>query len=92
MFASLGIALALQGRRAVRARFLNVAAVGTSVLMNTLAAAPGWRSLVIWAMPPVAYAIASDTAIGVVRALDGHAPQARSAPCSPTMRARRWRR
>ena len=68
VFASLGIALALQGRRAVRARFLNVAAVGTSVLMNALAAAPGWRSLVIWAMPPVAYAIASDTAIAVVRA------------------------
>lgn len=69
VFASLGIALALQGRRAIRARILNVAAVGTSVFMNTLAAAPGWRSLAIWAMPPVACALASDTLIGVVRAL-----------------------
>jgi hypothetical protein len=36
--------------------------------MNVLAAAPGWRDLAIWAMPPVAYALASDTAIMVVRA------------------------
>ncbi len=68
VFASLGIALALHGRRAVRARVLNVAAVGTSVFMNVLAAAPGWRGAAIWAMPPVAYALASDTMIGVVRA------------------------
>ncbi len=47
---------------------LNVAAVGTSVFMNILAAAPGWRAAAIWAMPPVAYALASDTMIGVVRA------------------------
>ena len=68
VFASLGIALALHGRRALRARALNLAAVGTSVFMNVLAAAPGWRNLAIWAMPPVAYALASDTLIGVVRA------------------------
>jgi len=68
IFATLGIALALHGRRAVRARVLNVAAVGTSVAMNVLAAGRGWRDLAIWAMPPVAYALASDTAIGVVRA------------------------
>ena len=68
IFAALGIALALHGRRAIRARVLNVAAVGTSVLMNALAAAPGWRAAAIWVMPPVAYAIASDTLIGVVRA------------------------
>jgi hypothetical protein len=68
VFASLGIALALHGRRAVRARALNVAAVGTSVAMNALAAAPGWRALVVWVLPPVAYALASDTLIGVVRA------------------------
>jgi hypothetical protein len=37
--------------------------------MNTLAAAPGWRNLAIWAMPPVAYALASDTLIGVVRVI-----------------------
>lgn len=69
IFASLGIALALHGRRAVKTRLLNVASVATSVAMNTLAAAPGWRSLAIWAMPPVAYALASDTLIGVVRAV-----------------------
>jgi hypothetical protein len=68
VFACLGIALALHGRRAVRARVLNVAAVGTSVFMNAIAAAPGWRGLAIWVMPPVAYALASDTLIGVVRA------------------------
>jgi hypothetical protein len=68
VFACLGIALALHGRRAVRARFLNLAAVGTSVFMNAIAAAPGWRDLAIWVMPPVAYALASDTLISVVRA------------------------
>jgi hypothetical protein len=36
--------------------------------MNVLAAAPGWRNLAIWALPPVGYALASDTLIGVVRA------------------------
>jgi hypothetical protein len=68
IFAALGIALALHGRRAVRPRVLNVCAVATSVTMNVLAAGYGWRDLAIWAMPPVAYALASDTAIGVVRA------------------------
>ena len=68
VFASLGIALALHGRRALRARALNLAAVGASVFMNVLAAGPGWRNLAIWALPPIAYALASDTLIGVVRA------------------------
>ena len=68
VFASLAIALALHGRRALRARALNVASVAVSVFMNAIAAAPGWRALAIWAMPPVAYALASDTLIGVVRA------------------------
>jgi Protein of unknown function (DUF2637) len=68
VFAALGIALALHGRRALRPRVLNVCAVATSVAMNVLAAGHGWRGLAIWAMPPVAYALASDTAIGVVRA------------------------
>ena len=68
VFACLGIALALHGRRALRARTLNLASVGASVFMNAIAAAPGWRNLAIWAMPPVAYALASDTLIGVVRA------------------------
>ena len=68
VFACLGIALALHGRRAIRARILNLASVGTSVFMNTIAAAPGWRNLAVQAMPPVAYALASDTLISVVRA------------------------
>jgi hypothetical protein len=68
VFASLAIALALHGRRALRARVLNVVSVAVSVFMNAIAAAPGWRALAIWAMPPVAYALASDTLIGVVRA------------------------
>ena len=68
VFACLGIAVALHGRRAIRPRILNLASVGASVFMNTTAAAPGWRNLAVWAMPPVAYALASDTLIGVVRA------------------------
>jgi hypothetical protein len=36
--------------------------------VNVIAAAPGWRAVAIWAMAPVAYALASDTLIGVVRA------------------------
>ena len=51
VFACLGIALALHGRRALRARALNLAAVGTSVFMNAIAATPGWRNLAIWALP-----------------------------------------
>jgi len=67
VFACLGIALALDGRRALRARALNLASVAASVFMNAIAAAPGWRNLAIWAMPPIAYALASDTLIAVVR-------------------------
>jgi hypothetical protein len=87
VFACLGIALALHGRRALRARALNLAAVGASVFMNAIAAAPGWRNLAIWAMPPVAYALASDTLIAVVRASvtarhqhPGTAPAAEATP------------
>jgi hypothetical protein len=47
VFACLGIALALHGRRAIRARALNVASVGASVFMNVIAAAPGWRNLAV---------------------------------------------
>ncbi len=67
VFACLGVALALHGRRAIRARLLNVASAGASVFMNVIAAAPGWRDLAVWAMPPAEYALASDTLIGVVR-------------------------
>jgi hypothetical protein len=69
IFAALGIALALHGRRALRARFLNVACVAISLAMNALASAPGWRHLAIWVMPSAVYALASDSLISVVRAL-----------------------
>ena len=67
VFACLGVALAVHGRRAIRARMLNAASAGGSVFMNVIAAAPGWRNLAVWAMPPAMYALASDTLIGVVR-------------------------
>jgi hypothetical protein len=67
IFASLGIALALHGRRAIRARLLNITCVAASVSMNALAAGRGAKDLAIWVMPPLAYALASDTLIGVVR-------------------------
>jgi hypothetical protein len=80
VFACLGVALALHGRRAIRARLLNMAAAGTSVTMNVIAAAPGWRDLAVWAMPPAAYALSSDTLIGVVRssAIARHSDSGRS--------------
>jgi hypothetical protein len=68
IFATLGIALALHGRRALRPRTLNVACVGLSLTMNAIAAGPGWRDTAIWVMPSAVYALASDTLIGVVRA------------------------
>jgi len=68
IFAALGIALALHGRRALRPRALNVACVAISLAMNALAAGRGWRDLAIWVMPAAVYALASDTLIGVVRA------------------------
>jgi hypothetical protein len=68
IFASLGIALALHGRRALRPRTLNLACVGISLAMNAMAAGRGWRDMAIWVMPAAVYALASDTLIGVVRA------------------------
>jgi hypothetical protein len=68
VFAALGIALALHGKRAIRARLLNAGAIATSIAMNAMAAGGGWRDMAIWVMPPVAYALASDTCIGVIRA------------------------
>jgi hypothetical protein len=68
IFAALGIALALHGKRAIRARTLNVVCVGISLAMNALASAPGWRDLAVWIMPAAVYALASDTLIGVIRA------------------------
>jgi hypothetical protein len=68
IFAALGVALALHGKRAARPRALNAACIGISLAMNALAAGHGWRDLAIWVMPAAVYALASDTLIGVVRA------------------------
>jgi hypothetical protein len=68
IFAALGVALALHGKRAVRCRALNAACIGISLAMNALAAGHGWRDLAIWVMPAAVYALASDTLISVVRA------------------------
>ncbi len=68
IFAALGVALALHGRRALRPRLLNAACIGISLAMNALAAGHDWRDLAIWVMPAAIYALASDTLIGVVRA------------------------
>jgi hypothetical protein len=68
IFAALGVALALHGKRAVRPRALNAACIGISLAMNALASGHGWRDLAIWVMPAGVYALASDTLIGVVRA------------------------
>ena len=68
VFAALGIALALHGKRALRARALNVLCVGISLAMNAIAAAPAPRALAVWVMPAALYALASDTLIMVIRA------------------------
>jgi hypothetical protein len=68
IFAALGVALALHGKRALRPRVLNAACIAISLVMNALAAGHGWRDLAIWIMPAAIYAVASDTLIGVVRA------------------------
>ena len=68
VFACFGIALALHGKRAIRARLLNVLCAGISIAMNALAARSGWPALAVWVMSPVIYALASDTLIGVIRA------------------------
>src|ERR1022692_916801 len=68
IFAALGVALALHGRRALRPRALNAACIAISLAMNALAAGHSWRDLAIWVMPAAIYAVASDTLIGVVRA------------------------
>jgi hypothetical protein len=68
VFAALGIALALHGKRALRARALNLVCVGISLAMNALAASPGPKALAVWIMPAALYALASDTLIMVARA------------------------
>ncbi len=57
--------------------------------MNALAAAPGWRNLAIWALPPVAYALASDTLIAVIRTLTRH-PGTETTPLAALAGPLRW--
>ena len=59
--------------------------------MNVIAAAPGWRSLAVWAMPPVAYALASDTLIGVLPQLGDRPAQAPERDRSPPTKSPRSR-
>jgi hypothetical protein len=70
VFAAPGIALALRGRQAASARILNVACVGISIAMNALASSVGVTAMAIWVMPAVLYALASDTLISVIRAIE----------------------
>lgn len=68
VFAALGIALALHGKRALRPRFLNLLCVGISVSMNYMGSFAGYKAHAVWVMASVVYAVASDTLIGVIRA------------------------
>jgi hypothetical protein len=83
-FACLGIALALHGKRALRARALNACCVAVSLAMNAMASAPGWRDIAIWVMPSAMYAVASDTLIGVIRAFTAQRDE------GPAAKIRRW--
>jgi hypothetical protein len=88
IFASLGIALALHGRRAIRARALNVACVGISLGMNALAAGHGWRDMAIWVMPSAVYA---SRATRSPWSAPGRSPaNATAAKPSPMTRPRHW--
>ena len=68
IFALLALSLARLGRRAAVERFLNVACALGSLVMNLLAAnLTSPRSITVWVLPSVLYALASDRLIGVVR-------------------------
>ena len=68
IFALLALSLARLGRRGAVERFLNVACALGSLSMNLLAANLGSpRSITVWVLPSVLYALASDRLIAVVR-------------------------
>ncbi len=68
IFALLALSLARLGRRGAVERFLNVACALGSLAMNLLAANLGSpRSVTVWVLPSVLYALASDRLIAVVR-------------------------
>ena len=45
-----------------------MAAVVTSIFMNAIAASTGWKALAVWELAPMAYAVTSDSLVGVVPA------------------------
>jgi hypothetical protein len=68
IFAVLGVALALLGRRAVTERILVCACAALSILMNLGSANLGSpRAIGAYIMPPVLFAITSDRLIAVIR-------------------------
>jgi hypothetical protein len=68
IFSLLGIALARLGRRAVVERVLVIACALGSCGMNALNASLGSpRSVAVWALPPVLFALTSDRLISVIR-------------------------
>jgi hypothetical protein len=68
IFALLALSLARLGRRGAVERFLNVACALGSLAMNLLAAdLTSPRSITVWVLPSVLYALASDRLIAVVR-------------------------
>jgi hypothetical protein len=68
IFALLGVALALLGRRAITERILVCACSGLSIVMNLGAANLGSpRAIGAYVMPPVLFAITSDRLIATVR-------------------------
>ncbi len=68
IFALLALSLARRGRRGTVERVLNVACALGSMVMNLLAAdLTSPRSVTVWVMPSVLYALASDRLIAVVR-------------------------
>jgi hypothetical protein len=68
IFAILGVALALLGRRAIAERILVCACAALSILMNLGSANLGSpRAIGAYIMPPVLFAITSDRLIAVIR-------------------------
>lgn len=67
VLALLGLATAMRGRSALRARVGNLACVAVSCLMNAAPAWDGadthWGALLVWVGPPLLYAMTSDTII-----------------------------
>ena len=69
---------------------LNLASVGTSVFMNAIAAAPAGGTWPSGSLPPAAYALASDTLIGAVRAWAIARATARHDDAGGPIRPLRW--